>query len=168
MPNNCNTNNCSTNNVNNLKLVKRIFWIVTLVLVNSVWTILNFARYIEIVNNVRRRLCCVSGSNQTNFFLYGNVRLHTRQATRSALKQLKFEVIPHSPYSSDSAPCDFDFFPDFKKGLKGTHFNLGDEMKEAVKSWIKMKPATYFSDGIKDLVTRWEKCVSVNGDYVEK
>jgi hypothetical protein len=81
---------------------------------------------------------------------------------------LKFEVLQHPPYSPDLAPCDFHFFPDLKRDLKGTHFTSDEEVKEAVKSWIKERPATYFSDGMKKLVTRWEKCISVNGDYIEK
>jgi hypothetical protein len=81
---------------------------------------------------------------------------------------LKFEVLQHPPYSPDLAPCDFHFFPDLKRDFKGTHFTSDEEVKEAVKSWIKKRPATYFSDGMKKLVTRWEKCISVNGDYIEK
>lgn len=41
-------------------------------------------------------------------------------------------------------------------------------MKTAVKSWIQEKSETFFSDGMKKLVTRREKCVSLNDDYVEK
>ena len=41
-------------------------------------------------------------------------------------------------------------------------------MKAAVASWIREKSEEYFSDEIKKLVTRWEKCVRLNGDYVEK
>jgi hypothetical protein len=42
------------------------------------------------------------------------------------------------------------------------------EVKAAVKSWIREKSDEFFIDGLKKLVTRWEKCVSLNGDYVEK
>ena len=52
--------------------------------------------------------------------------------------------------------------------LKGNHYTSDDEVKAAVKSWIREKSEECFSDGIKKLVTRWEKCVSLNGDYVEK
>lgn len=45
---------------------------------------------------------------------------------------------------------------------------LDKEVKEAVISWIKERPATHFNDGMKELVTRWEKCISVNGNYIEK
>jgi hypothetical protein len=38
----------------------------------------------------------------------------------------------------------------------------------AMKNWFKTQPKTFFSDGIKKLVTRWNRCVEVKGDYVEK
>jgi hypothetical protein len=55
-----------------------------------------------------------------------------------------------------------------KRDLKGNHYTLDDEVKAAVKSWIREKSEEFFSDGMKKLVTHWEKCVSLNGDYVEK
>lgn len=51
---------------------------------------------------------------------------------------------------------------------KETHFTSYKVMKEAVKSWIKERPAIYFSDAMKKNVTCWDKYVSVNGDFVEK
>ncbi|PNF41869.1 hypothetical protein B7P43_G15792, partial [Cryptotermes secundus] len=86
----------------------------------------------------------------------------------TALRNLKFEPIPHPPYSPDPAPCDFYFFPLLKRDLKGNHYTSDNEVKAAVKSWIREKSEEFFSDGMKKLVTRWEKCVSLNGDYVEK
>ncbi|KAL4126372.1 hypothetical protein QTP88_010594 [Uroleucon formosanum] len=77
--------------------------------------------------------------------------LQERLCLRTAPKQLKFEVLQHPPYSPDLAPCDFHFFSDLKRDLKGTHFTSDEEVNEAVKSWIKERPATYFSDGMKKL-----------------
>lgn len=45
---------------------------------------------------------------------------------------------------------------------------MDEEVKEAVKSWIKKRQTKYFSDGMKKFVTRWELFVSVNSDYIEK
>ena len=30
------------------------------------------------------------------------------------------------------------------------------------------RPKTFFADGIRKLVGRWEKCIAKQGDYVEK
>ena len=115
--------------------------------------------------SLRRR---VRGSLAPIILQHDNARPHTSRATQEALRNLKFEPIPHPPYSPDLAPCDFYFFPLLKRDLKGNHCTSDDEVKAAVASWIREKSEEYFSDGIKKLVTRWEKCVRLNGDYVEK
>ncbi|CAK9823967.1 Histone-lysine N-methyltransferase SETMAR [Anthophora retusa] len=99
---------------------------------------------------------------------HDNARPHTSCTTEEALRNLKFQPIPHPPYSPDLAPCDFYFFPLLKRDLKGNHYTTDNEVKAAVESWIREKLEEFFSDGMKQLVTRWEKCVSLNGDYVEK
>ncbi len=63
----------------------------------------------------------------------------------AALVRLKFEAIPHLPCLPDLAPFDFHFFPNLKRDLK-----------------------EFLIDGMGKLVHHWEKCVAVNGDYVEK
>jgi hypothetical protein len=44
---------------------------------------------------------------------------------------------------------------------------LDDEVKAAVKFSIQEKSEEFFSDGMTKPVTCWEKCVTINGDYVE-
>ena len=41
-------------------------------------------------------------------------------------------------------------------------------MKEAVRAWLAAQPKTFFSEGIKKLVQRWNKCIEKQGDCVEK
>jgi hypothetical protein len=38
----------------------------------------------------------------------------------------------------------------------------------AVRNWLKKQSKNFFSDGIKKLMKRWNRCVEVEGDYVEK
>jgi len=40
-------------------------------------------------------------------------------------------------------------------------------VKAAVHQWLRTQPKT-FVDGIKKLVGRWEKCITKQGDYIEK
>jgi hypothetical protein len=49
-----------------------------------------------------------------------------------------------------------------------THFTSDDEVKQAVKSWINQRNPEFFIDGMRKLVSRWEKCIERQGDYVEK
>ena len=37
-----------------------------------------------------------------------------------------------------------------------------------VHQWIEQQPSSFFAASIKKLVPRWDKCLTVVGDYVEK
>ena len=100
--------------------------------------------------------------------LNDNAQPHTARATIDALETLKFEVLFHPPYSPDLAPSDFHFFPHLKRDLKGTHCTSDDEVKQAVTSRIKQRTPEFFTDRMRKLVLRWEKCIERQGDYVEK
>jgi len=43
-----------------------------------------------------------------------------------------------------------------------------NEVMEAVQSWLKATPKSFYLEGIRKLVDRWTKCVVKQGDYVEK
>ena len=86
------------------------------------------------------------------------------RTTIDAPEALKFEVLSHPPYSRLGAKR----FPHLKRDLKGTHFTSGDEVKQAVTSWIKQRTPESFIDGMRKLVLCWEKCIERQGDYVEK
>ena len=66
------------------------------------------------------------------------------------------------------APSDFYFFVPMKGHLRGQKFADDDEVMEAVQSWLKAMPKSFFFEGICKLVDRWTKCVAKQGDYVEK
>jgi len=65
------------------------------------------------------------------------------------------------------APSDFHLFGPMKEHLWGQKF-ADDEVMEAVQSWLKATPESFFLEGIRKLVDRWTKCVAKQGDYVEK
>ena len=128
----------------------------------------NSPRYIETLRNLRRRVCRVRESTDRILLQHDNATPHTSRATKAALTRLKFDTLPHPPYSPDLAPCDFYLFPNLKRHLKGTRFNSNDEVKEAVWSWLKSKGPEFFADGMRKLVQRWERCIELGGDYIEK
>ena len=80
---------------------------------------------------------------------------------------MRLKFVSHLPYSPDFAPCDFHFFPNLRRDLKGLQFITDGEVKDAVKLWIKERPPEFLVDGMEKLVHRWDKCVAVNDDYVE-
>ena len=58
---------------------------------------------------------------------------------------------------------------DFKTEDKTSVSQFADdnEVMEAVQSWLKATPKSFFLEGIRKLVDRWTKCVVKQGDYVE-
>ena len=57
---------------------------------------------------------------------------------------------------------------DLWKNICGARCFPDDEVMEAVQSWLKTTPKSFFLEGIHKLVDRWTKCVAKQGDYVRK
>ena len=55
-----------------------------------------------------------------------------------------------------------------KKAIAGRHFRSDDDVISAVDHFLDNQVPTFFKEGIQKLKTRWQKCVKLRGDYVEK
>jgi hypothetical protein len=55
-----------------------------------------------------------------------------------------------------------------KEFLGGRRFRSDKEVKDAVKEWLNGLAAEVYDEGIRKLVTRYDKCLNVGDDYVEK
>jgi hypothetical protein len=49
-----------------------------------------------------------------------------------------------------------------------SQFADDNEVMEAVQSWLKATPKSFFLESIRKLVDRWTKCVAKQEGYVEK
>jgi len=43
-----------------------------------------------------------------------------------------------------------------------------DELQDAVKTYLYSLTANFFAEGIEKLVSQYDKCLNLFGDYVEK
>ena len=85
------------------------------------------------------------------------------------IDRLNFELVPHPPYSPDLAPADFAIFPQIKKLLRGRVFKNRSELEDFTRRVILHEmPRTVFAQAIDGMLSRWQRCVQLNGDYVEK
>jgi histone-lysine N-methyltransferase SETMAR len=91
---------------------------------------------------------------------HNNARPHTAAAKVETELQLGFEILQHPPDSPDLAPSDYHIFGPLKKALRGRGFASDEELKRAAEN--------YFSAGIQALVERYNKCIVLQDDYVEK
>lgn len=84
------------------------------------------------------------------------------------IHELRFELLDHPPYSPDLAPSDFFLFPRLKVELGGQKFSSNEEAITFVNNYFAEKDINYYLDGLKRWEHRWEKCIDLHGDYVEK
>lgn len=101
-------------------------------------------------------------------FHQDNAPAHASHIVGAKLHELGYEVLPHAPYSPDLAPSDYYLFPNLKKWLGGRRFTSNEEVKTATTAYFAELEKTYFTQGIQKLENRWNKCIALEGSYVEK
>ena len=72
------------------------------------------------------------------------------------------KTVPHPPYSSDLAPCDFLLFPK----LRVYCYETIEEMKEAATKVIDTLTQEDFHGAFQKLLKQCNKCIAA-GDYFE-
>jgi len=100
--------------------------------------------------------------------LHDNATPHTANLTQEWFQRYGWEVLPHPPHSPDLAPSDFHLFGPLKRHLSGKRFQSDDAVVAEVHTWLKSLDGNFFTEGILALVPRWDKCINLYGDYVEK
>lgn len=101
-------------------------------------------------------------------FHHDHAPAHSSAIATAKLVELRYELLPHPPYSPDLAPSDFFLFPNMKKWLGGKRFAANEEVISETEAYFAEFEKSYFCDGLKKLEHRWTKCVELKGDYVEK
>jgi histone-lysine N-methyltransferase SETMAR len=84
------------------------------------------------------------------------------------LRDLHYKLLEHPPYSPDLAPSVFFLFPELKLFLAGWDFSLYQKAIAAVEGYFADLTKNQYRDGIMALEHRWNKCISLKGDCVEK
>ena len=97
-----------------------------------------------------------------------NAPAHKSRLAMSAAIGCGYELLPHAPYSPDLAPSDFHLFKNMKKDLRGQVFADDKETKDKFMEVMNRFEPGFFRDGFLQLKKRLEKCIVVEGDYVEK
>jgi len=101
-------------------------------------------------------------------FHQDNAPTHKSVLTMGKLRDLHYELLEHPPSSPDLAPSDFSVFPKHKLFFAGQRFSSNQEAIAAVEGYFADLMKNHYRDGIMVLEHRWNKCVSLKGDYVEK
>jgi histone-lysine N-methyltransferase SETMAR len=102
--------------------------------------------------------------------LHDNARPHTAACTQALLQKFRWDLFDHPLYNPSLAPRDFHLFSRMKVRL-GTHrfcVKTNEELMDGVKDWLISQLATFYDAGIVKLVSRCDKCLKSEGDYIEK
>ena len=99
---------------------------------------------------------------------HDNARPHTSLKTHEVISSFGWTTISHTRCSPDLVPSDFHLFGHLKESLRGRHLSSDEEVKTAVRKWLKTQPVEFHNEGMCALVKRWEKTVWKAGDYNEK
>lgn len=86
----------------------------------------------------------------------------------AAIQEYGSTELYHPSFSLELTPSDFYLFSKLKSDLRGEHVNTNDEMKSAILAHFEDTNPDYFSEGMKMLVKRYEKCIPIKGNYIEK
>ena len=101
-------------------------------------------------------------------FHQDNAPAHKSTVAMAAIQECVSQLVEHPPYSPDLAPSDYYLLPKMKKELSGRHFRTDDDVKQANEAFLEAKDAIFYREGIQMLQHRWTKCVTLQGDYIEK
>lgn len=106
---------------------------------------------------------CVEPSMRSNHT--SNMSSATWQCTPTCCSKHcwhNWELLPHPSYSSD-----YHLLGCLKDALHGTHYSNDNNIKSAVRSWLRSVQTKFYHDGISKLVGCWQKCMAVAGDFIE-
>ena len=100
--------------------------------------------------------------------LHDNARPHTAARTNALMKLFNWEIFDHPPYSPDLAPSDYHLFSKMKVWLATQRFHTNEELMDGIKTWLHNLVAPFYDEGLQKLVQRYDKCLNVDGNYMEK
>lgn len=130
----------------------------------------NCEYYIPIFGGHEGRNCEKMAPNAKEKVLFhqDNALCHKSLVTMAKLHVLKFELLPHPPYSPDLAPNDYYLFADLKKMPQRKRFTPNTEVIAATKVYFESKDKSFYKKGIEMLEKRWNECITLEGDYVDE
>jgi histone-lysine N-methyltransferase SETMAR len=99
---------------------------------------------------------------------HDNARLHTAARTNALMKLFNWEIFDHPSYSPYLTPNDYHLFTKMKVWLVTQRLHTNEELMDGVNNWLHNLAAPFFDEGLQKLVSRYDKRLNVDGNYVEK
>ncbi|GFO04123.1 histone-lysine N-methyltransferase SETMAR [Plakobranchus ocellatus] len=111
---------------------------------------------------------CINAARYCSTLDRLNANPHSANLTQQWLQRYGWEILPHPAHSPDLAPSDFHLFGPLKRHLGGMAFETEDDLISELRNWFDNLDVDFFRVGINSLLSRWQKCIDLHGDYVER
>ena len=87
--------------------------------------------------------------------------------TKETILELGWEVLPHQAYSPGMAPSDYHLFRSIEHFLRDKSFKENQDLQNQLDAYFEAKPQSFYRDGIRQLVTKWQKVIDSQGNYFD-
>lgn len=101
-------------------------------------------------------------------FYQDDAPAHTSSLAMNKLKQFDWELISYREFFPDLSPSDYFLFPNLKRWLQRKRFYTNIQIRRGIHNHFNELDDLFFRSGVQMLKDRWNKCISLNGDYVEE
>lgn len=140
---------------------------------------INAEKYCAILDRVQKaikekRPWLVTGGRCSVILQQDNASPHKAKITQKKIKELKWKLLQHPPYSPDLAPSDYHLFRSLANAQQGKKFKSTEEAQNFTDEFLQQKTEEhiegkerFFRRGIMKLVGRWEQCIAAKGEYFE-
>ena len=98
--------------------------------------------------------------------LHDNASSHTAARINASIKLFNWDIFDHPPYSPELTPSVYHFFTKMKVWLATQHFHTNEDLMDGVNNWMHNLAAPFFDEGLQKLVSQYDKCLNVDGNYV--
>ena len=93
---------------------------------------------------------------------------HTSVIAQQKNTDCSFIQLDQPAYSPDLTPSDYYLFRHLKKYLRSSRFEDDASANDAVNGWLEGHSENFYFQGIAWLPEKWDQCINVIGDYIEK
>jgi hypothetical protein len=90
---------------------------------------------------------------------------HTAKIVSEEMSQLKCKMVPHPPYSPDSAIADFYLFGVLEQKLQGIDLRDDQELKSEILTIFQGIPSGELKKPFDRWIERWQSVVANAGNY---
>ena len=100
---------------------------------------------------------------------HDNAPAHAHRAvtTNEFLAKHNILLLPQPPYPLDLAACDFFFFPQRKKTMKGRRLDYVENIQANVTRQLRAITKSDYQRCFRQWQERWNKCIQAQGHYFE-